>query len=159
MTILRRALTVALVSIAVLHLALEYACCQEPKDNTVDRDEEIYGKYTIGPKSSTPLDIAVTEFNDKASDHAFNSDQPGRQRELTEGDTPQSLTVEELLAAIKNRDRTKDPQPERTSQLFESILNTKHLPPHSVLGFRDGWVALTEEDGRERRTWNIHLKT
>jgi hypothetical protein len=145
------------VCFAVCHLDAPLAWCDEPNQEVADRDEEIYGKHAIGPKTPTPLDEAVAEFNKKAAEHRFNSDFPERQRELTDRDRPEPLTVEEVLEAIRNRDPEKYSQQNPVAPLLEGMLETRILPPHSTLTFSDRWIALSEKIGRERRTWSIGL--
>jgi peroxiredoxin len=151
------ALTAAFVGMATCHLNVPLARCEEPNQKLPDRDEEIYGKHTIGPKSPTPLNEAVVELNRKVAEHRFNSERPVRQRELMDHQLPEPLTVEEVLEAIRNRDPETYTHQNQATPLLEGILKTRILPPHSVLTFSDRWISLNEKIGRERRIWRIEM--
>lgn len=122
------------------------ASAAEPNQQAVASDEEIYGKFAIGPKTPTPLVQAVAEINEKVAKYAamnVASTGDGTKRAFP------PLAVDDVIAVIRKWDRAKAPVADASYRIYEQIANTKVLPPHSMLELNDQWF--------ERGTQEHHL--
>ena len=110
-------------------------CAAEPNDPTAERDEKIYGKFAIGPRTSTALDAAVVALNVKLSEFA---ELYRRQSEQVRREDPpifKPLTPEEVVAAINYWDREKFSVADATYRLYTEIAKTRNPAP--PFAFRD----------------------
>jgi thiol-disulfide isomerase/thioredoxin len=107
----------------------------EPGDAVQPTDEELYGKFAIGPKTETPLDQAVDDLNKKLAKYSKNVDLPASQSEEIS-----PLTAEEVVKVFRAWDRKTHPVSDRTFRSFSQIVKTKTLPRHSVLELGDRWI-------------------
>ncbi|HEV3138359.1 MAG TPA: hypothetical protein VGZ26_10655, partial [Pirellulales bacterium] len=117
---------------------------------------EKWGEHAIGPKTATPLAEAVKAFNEKAAQHRFDVEE-NRQSALPKEKWPAPLTEDEVIAAIRGRDRTEMPVTEPMNRIVDKIAESKILPPHAQLYFRDEWRQFDESDKDEYRIWWIML--
>ena len=134
--------------VLLLHGAAEPSQAEKPSD------EEIFGKYAIGPKTPTPLDQAVEALNQQMAKH------PSHKVWASE-DSAQAkaalapLTVEEVVATIRDWDRTKKPVADESYRIYDKIAKTRILPPHSQLELNDQWF---ERGNHEQRLLQIRLE-
>jgi thiol-disulfide isomerase/thioredoxin len=146
-------LLVGFAGVMPMFSVLGPARAAEPNQQEADSDEEIYGKYAIGPKSSTPLDQAVEALNRKivefSSKLAAEFDQSERAKPVLA-----PLTAEEVVATIRNWDRAKKPVADESYRIYDKIAKTKVLPPHSQLELEDQWF---ERGKLEHRLLQINL--
>jgi thiol-disulfide isomerase/thioredoxin len=139
--------TVSLIAIASL------ACAAEPNQKVPASDEDIYGKYAIGPKTPTPLDQAVATINEKIKGYSLKkAGQTGDAKPPRPALPP--LSVDDVIAVIRDWDRDKTPVAEASFRIYEQIANTKILPPHSMLELNDQWF---ERGTQEHRLLQIKL--
>lgn len=144
-----------LMSLAiVISLAGASLCAAEPNDPTAERDEEIYGKFAIGPRTSTTLDAAVAKLNSKLAE--FAELYRGQPIQSHRDDPPifKPLTAEDVVAAINDWDRAKVPVEDAAYRLYTDIAKTRTLPPHSLLEIDDQWLRRGKQ---EIRTFRITL--
>jgi thiol-disulfide isomerase/thioredoxin len=127
------------------------ASAAEPNQQALASDEEIYGKFAIGPKTPTPLVQAVAEINEKVAKYAamnVASTVDGTKRAFP------PLAVDDVIAVIRKWDRAKTPVADASYRIYEQIANTKVLPPHSMLELNDRWF---ERGTHEHRVLQIKL--
>jgi thiol-disulfide isomerase/thioredoxin len=148
------ALLVALQFLVPAPLVVLRARAAEPNHKEATSDEEIYGKYAIGPKTPTPLDQAVEALNRKieqfSKNYAAAIEKSGRPKTAVP-----LLTVEEVVATIRNWDRTKKPVADESYRIYDKIAKTRILPPHSQLELNDQWF---ERGSKEQRFLQIRLE-
>jgi thiol-disulfide isomerase/thioredoxin len=148
------ALLVALQFLVPAPLVVLRARAAEPNHKEATSDEEIYGKYAIGPKTPTPLDQAVEALNRKIEEfsktHAAATEKSGRPKTAVP-----PLTVEEVVATIRNWDRTKKPVADESYRIYDKVAKTRILPPHSQLELIDQWF---ERGSKEQRFLQIRLE-
>jgi len=130
-------------------------CADEPNDPTAERDEEIYGKFAIGPRTATALDAAVAALNVKIAEF---SEQYRRQSDQSRRDNSpifKPLTAADVVAAINQWDRATITADDETYRLYTNIAKTRTLPPHSLLEIDDQWLRRGKH---EVRTCRINLE-
>jgi thiol-disulfide isomerase/thioredoxin len=131
--------------VAVLSLTLlsAYAVADELDPKAAASDEEVYGKFAIGPKTSTPLTEAIAALNVQLVGYSVN----GANADSAPTALP-PLTTEDVLAAIRKWDRTKKPIADASYQIFAKIAENKTLPPHSLLQLDEQWLPRGEQELR-----------
>ncbi len=153
-------LVVGLVSLIPWRLVVPQIRAAEPTKAAEATDEqsdaEKWGEHAIGPKTATPLAEAVKAFNEKVAQHRF--DVEGSQTSpLPKAKWPAPLTEDEVIAAIRGRDRKKVPVTEAMNRIVDKIAESKILPPHAQLYFWEDWRQDDESDKDEYRIWGITL--
>jgi hypothetical protein len=109
-----------------------------------------------GPDSAIPLREAVEELNRKTDDGYFDR-AILRQPPLGKDRRPKAVTVDEVVSAIRDWDRKRNPVADSTYRIFQQIADSKTLPPRARLYFRDEWNCPGDNDKYEYRVWRIQL--
>lgn len=115
---------------------------QEPKPDELRPDAGEYLLWTRGYPGTTPMARAVEEFNEHAKGTEVGKTQP-------------LLTVEEVLAAVRDWSPNEDPiDPEMFAALQEAA-RSGTLPKGAYLSFNSGSVS---RNGYDIDAWNIYLQ-
>ena len=94
-----------------------------------------------GYSAEIPLTQAVDDFNKMAQCHTLGKTQP-------------SLTVEELLAAIRSCNRFEEKTEPWVFETYQKISKTEMLPKGTYIDYGQGYINL---NGYDIRAWSIIL--
>ncbi len=146
-------LLVALSCLVPTPLVLLCAGAAEPSQAEKPSDEEIFGKYAIGPKTPTPLDQAVEALNQKLKTQVLESLRgPVNTDRAKAALAP--LTAEEIGVSVRNWHRDVKPVADTVYRIYEQIVAGNLLPPHSLLTVDEQWVRRGD---REHHVFRILL--
>ncbi len=146
--------TKALVVATILLVAIpRLPSAAEPNQEAGPSDEEIYGKFAIGPTTPTPLDQAVVAINERITTYPWKEAGQTGDTKLPKPALP-PLSVDDVIAVIRNWDRASTPVADASYRIFEQIARTKILPPRSMLELNDQWF---ERGTQEHRVLQIKL--
>jgi len=113
----------------------------------------LLGTDCKGDDQPTALSVAVAILNEKLDAYPFGEERI-RTRPLSDEELPPHVTVEEVVKAIQNWDRTKHPIDDSDYKLFEEIARTKMLAPTATLSIQVQWRhAELESKVEVRELW------